>query len=121
MKLIKKYLSDGEQLLKTALLFCIVFMLLPIITDRSDFVINVDYLLMFIAVLHVCLLSRIVLGSSEQKIVKLGLVLAGIGILNSCLIMLGYMSVDNADIVIYELITIIVCLWGISLINFLRS
>lgn len=122
MKYLKKYISDGEQLLRTAVFCFTIFPLLAVITERSKLVIDLYYLIMFIGVFHTLLVARLMFNTEQRKVLVVGFVLSLIGILNSVLFMLGIINEDTApNWVIIELIIITIILWGISLIKSLRS
>lgn len=121
MRLIKKYLSDGEQLLRTAVVCFILFPLLAIITTESKLVHDLYWILLFTGTIHTILAFKLFAGKQEIKGVILGLVLSGLGLVNGFLFLFSIINDENAgNVVIYELIIITIVLWGISLVRSLR-
>lgn len=121
MRLIKKYLSDGEQLLRTAVVCFILFPLLAIITKESKLVHDLFWILLFTGTIHTFLAFKMLAGKQEMQGVILGLILSGLGLFNGFLFLFSIINDDNAgNVVIYELIIITIVLWGISLVRSLR-
>lgn len=121
MRLIKKYLSDGEQLLRTAVVCFILFPLLAIITTESKLVHDLYWILLFTGTIHTILAFKLFAGKKEMKGVILGLILSGLGLFNGFLFLFSIINDENAgNVVIYELIIITIVLWVISLVRSLR-